>query len=233
MLTGRSGWRAFIVARAVSSSVASTSTQTVASGISRRERLSLSAAALRAPRSGIRSSSPAVLAAAVRSAGAAAAGVRRSIACSTSRRRTRPDGPLPASAARSTPASCAIFRTSGEITGTRPGAWRRGPPPASPGPGPERPFRTCLRRRDDPAEVPYPTRTLPLSPAVTGVTMPGSRRPAASLTTLISGAPTGTTCPSRACRAATRPANGTGTSTAAFAVSTSTTIWSVPTSSPT
>ena len=45
---------AFSAARSPTSSVASTSTQTVASGISRRDRLSLSATALRTPRIGIR-----------------------------------------------------------------------------------------------------------------------------------------------------------------------------------
>ena len=53
-LTGRAGSAAFSARRASTRPVASTSTQTVASGISRRERDSLSAAARRAPRSGIR-----------------------------------------------------------------------------------------------------------------------------------------------------------------------------------
>src|ERR1700690_2122464 len=51
--------------------------------------------------------------------------------------------------------------------------------------------------------------------------------------TLMSGCPTATMLPGVACRAATVPANGTGTSTAALAVSTSTTGWSIVTWSPT
>ena len=53
MLTGVASESALISARAVSSSVASTSTHTVASGISRRDRVSRSTAVRRAPRSGI------------------------------------------------------------------------------------------------------------------------------------------------------------------------------------
>ena len=53
-LTGRAGSAALSARRTSTRPVASTSTQTVASGISRRERDSLSAAARRAPRSGIR-----------------------------------------------------------------------------------------------------------------------------------------------------------------------------------
>ena len=55
-LTGRVGSPAFRARRVSTRPVASTSTHTVASGISRRERDSLSATARRAPRSGIRRS---------------------------------------------------------------------------------------------------------------------------------------------------------------------------------
>src|ERR1700760_207315 len=51
--------------------------------------------------------------------------------------------------------------------------------------------------------------------------------------TLISGWPTATMVPGGACRGAPAPPNGPGTSTAALAVSTSTTGWSIVTWSPT
>src|ERR1700728_1058291 len=64
------------------------------------------------------------------------------------------------------------------------------------------------------------------APAVAGcgVTAPGSRNPAAgsSVAMVIRGWPTATTAPGAAWILATAPAKGTGTSTAAFAVSTST-----------
>src|ERR1700689_2045401 len=48
----------------------------------------------------------------------------------------------------------------------------------------------------------------------------------------MSGAPTASRSPGLACNSATRPANGTGISTTAFAVSTSTPSWSTATGSP-
>src|SRR3569833_3011036 len=72
-------------------------------------------------------------------------------------------------------------------------------------------------------------RTLPLPDDAAAVVTPGSANPP----TDSSGAPTGRSCPGSPCSADTTPANGTGTSTAAFAVSTSTTIWSTLTVSPT
>ena len=74
-------------------------------------------------------------------------------------------------------------------------------------------------------------RTFPLASAAAvlagagpGVTVPGSRNPAAgsSAVMVISGCPTATTAPGLAWISATAPAYGTGTSTAALAVSTST-----------
>ena len=91
--------------------MASTSTHTVASGISRRDRDSLSAIALRTPVIGMRCTAGDV-------DGTVAAGAAS--ACSTSRRMTRPFGPLPRTEARSSPLSRAIRRTSGETTATRP-----------------------------------------------------------------------------------------------------------------
>jgi hypothetical protein len=96
---------AFRAARAATSPDASTSTQTVASGISRRDVVSLSATALRTPVSGMRLPF--------------AAGffsVAFSRAASTSARRMIPSGPLGVSRARSIPLSEASFRTNGEIT---------------------------------------------------------------------------------------------------------------------
>ena len=68
-------------------------------------------------------------------------------------------------------------------------------------------------------------RTAPLSPSATD--------PVRSSLTVMSGAPTVSRSPGPACSSATRPAYGTGISTTAFAVSTSTTSWSTATMSPT
>jgi hypothetical protein len=113
-LTGCSGRAALMPARASSNGVASTSTQIVTSGTSRRLRLSFSAAARRTPRSGTTCSPSTTVPAAGAGAGAGA------IAASTSARRTIPPGPLPCSVATSTWWSRASFRTSGEMTSGAP-----------------------------------------------------------------------------------------------------------------
>ncbi|CAM5339734.1 hypothetical protein SMICM304S_10568 [Streptomyces microflavus] len=120
---------AFIAARATISSVASASTQQVASGISLRLRDSLSATAPRTPRSGIRSAAGAAAppwnvgasAATGSAAGRASASVASPacrIAESTSARRIRPSGPDPVSRRRSMSCCRASRRTSGETTAT-------------------------------------------------------------------------------------------------------------------
>ena len=90
-LTGRSGIRGVQRRRVSSRSVASTSTQTVASGISRRERDSLSAATRRAPRSGIRRSPGTVPDRRSRCGGCSAA--QSAIACRTSLAADQSAGP--------------------------------------------------------------------------------------------------------------------------------------------
>src|ERR1700677_896150 len=277
-LTGFPGSRALSAARAASRPVASTSTQTVASGISRRERVSLSAAALRTPRSGIRTSPGVTADVAAASGVMGVVGVAsRSRAALTSRRSTSPSGPVPGIPDTSSPASRASLRTSGELTGTGPvlaadavpasaggaasavfaagagraafaggsgrsafaggsgrSAFAGGSGCAGCGMSPGR-RRPDLARRGDGA-VPYPTSTFPLASwAAAGSVTPGSCRPEdrACAATLISGAPTVTVVPGAACRTATVPANGIGSSTTALAVSTSATIWSMATWSPT
>lgn len=89
-----------------------------------RLRLILSATTPRSPRSGIRTS-PASAAGAEAAAalGSAAAGAPAApIARSTSARRISPSGPDPVSVRSSTPFCRASRRTSGEMTGTGPGA---------------------------------------------------------------------------------------------------------------
>lgn len=121
---------AFIAARAAISSVASASTQQVASGISVRLRDSLSATAPRTPRSGTRSPDEAPAAEGAGTGAAAGAVVvaatgrsSAAMASSTSARRIRPSGPDPRTSRRSSPRSLASFRTRGEMTGTGPSPW--------------------------------------------------------------------------------------------------------------
>src|ERR1700677_4171239 len=277
-LTGFPGSRALSAARAASRPVASTSTQTVASGISRRERVSLSPAAWRTRRSGIRTSPGVTADVAAASGVMGVVGVAsRSRAALTSRRSTTPSGRVPGIPDTSSPASRASLRTSGELTGTGPvlaadavpasaggaasavfaggagraafaagsgrsafaagsgrSAFAGGSGCAGCGTSPGR-RRPDLARRGDGA-VPYPTSTFPLASwAAAGSVTPGSCRPEdrACAATLISGAPTVTVVPGAACRTATVPANGIGSSTTALAVSTSATIWSMATWSPT
>ena len=129
---------AFIAARAASSSVASASTQQVASGISRRLRASFSATAPRIPRSGMRLPPARAPAAAGCPApyrgGRCSRRVRRR---STSARRISPSGPEPVSARRSRPCSRASRRTSGEMTATGPSC-PTGAAAAATGAGPAR-----------------------------------------------------------------------------------------------
>ncbi len=128
-----SGSFALSAARSSSRAVTSTSSHAVTSGTSRRERESWSAITLRTPEIGVRATtarpvrpSTAPGCAAASAAGAAAAddgagvgaacGVEPSAAASTSARVIRPSGPVPVSAATSTPFSRASLRTIGEVT---------------------------------------------------------------------------------------------------------------------
>lgn len=201
---------AFIAVRARMSSVASASTQQVASGISRRLRESLSAMAPRTPLSGTRIPVPW----AAMGAGAGVPGASGSAGCSavrtwasaarsaysTSARRISPSGPEPVISFRSRPFCRASLRTSGEITGTGPSGTTGAPacPFASArAAGSACPGRT-LRRRAGASDVPYPTSTLP-EPSVS---RPVGDAPTA---TVISGAPTGSSAPSSPKRAVTTP----------------------------
>ena len=122
MLTGASGVAALIAARVSSRPVASTSTQMVTSGISRRLRESLSAMTLRMPVSGMTVSpspagaSPTCATGASGTAASRAAGAGAATAASRSARRITPPGPVPRSDARSMPCSLASRRTIGEMT---------------------------------------------------------------------------------------------------------------------
>ena len=119
----------FSAARISTSAVASTSTHTVASGISDRLRLMFAATALRTPRTGVRPEMPSPVRASVPpAAGTACPGVSAGcctagcaagaglMTASTSRRMISPLAPEPWSSPKSTPWSRAIRRTSGEIT---------------------------------------------------------------------------------------------------------------------
>ena len=75
-----------------------------------------------------------------------------------SRRRTRPDGPVPVRPDRSSPASWASFRTSGEMTGTRRGRCGRGHRRRAPEPEPPVPTVVSRRRGTQP---PSAQRALP------------------------------------------------------------------------
>ena len=127
-----SGSFALSAARSSSRAVTSTSSHAVTSGTSRRERESWSAITLRTPEIGVRattarpvrpSTAPGCAAASAAGTAAtdgawagAACGAEPSAAASTSARVIRPSGPVPVSAATSTPFSRASLRTIGEVT---------------------------------------------------------------------------------------------------------------------
>ena len=155
-----------------------------------------------------------------------------------------PPGPVPRTWVRSTPLTRATYRTggvangrSGRVGGATIGALTGGADVEVTESAPTRPRR--WRRLADAGAGPYPTSTSTFSTASAIPTVP-SRFPAPTfsgsslaVSIEIMGRPTSTVVPASASNAVTVPANGLGSSTTAFSVSTSAMGWFNVMTSPT